>query len=242
MAVESFIPPSDVKQTVEKKVREKPSLSELTTVESPGKPIPASSLPEPKKIRKRKTRAKVPKERIKISPAKRDSILIVTEKPQAAFKIATALGTPRKYSENKVPFYELYKDNQKIIVGSAVGHLFNLTYEKGQTGYPIFKTTWVPSYEKKAVAFTKNYYNVLKKLSRRAKSIIIATDYDIEGEVIGWNVLRFLLKEKDAKRMKFSTLTKKRINKILRKSSKNIKLGASIRRRNKTSSRLAFRN
>ena len=46
MAVESFIKPSNVKMTVEKIVQQKPTLSELTTIESPGKPSPASLLEE----------------------------------------------------------------------------------------------------------------------------------------------------------------------------------------------------
>ena len=210
MAIEAFIPLLDAKQTVEKKVKEKPREEDLVTIESPGRPMPAIKLESPRKKRRRKTE-KAEDKNVKIRRAKKDSVLVITEKPQAANKIAFALGIARKYSENNVPFYEVKKNGEKIIVASAVGHLFNLTYEKGQKGYPIFKTTWVPSYSNsKSAAFTKKYYDVLKKLSARAKEVFIATDYDIEGEVIGWNVLRFIMKEmeKNAKRMKFSTLTK----------------------------------
>ncbi len=212
MPIQSYPPTTDAKITVEKTVKRKPSTEELTTIEKPGKPIPASEMEEfekekPKKTKKARRQNK-PKtqEATKISQ-KQDAILIITEKPQAALKIASALGDARKYSENNVPFYELEKNNEKIIVASAVGHLFNLTYVKGQTGWPIFKTEWVPSYTQKA-SYTKNYYDLIKKLSRRAKEIIVSTDYDIEGEVIGWNVLRFICSKEDAKRMKYSTLTK----------------------------------
>ena len=56
MAVKDFLTISDAKQTVEKIVPEKPSLAELTTVESPGRPSPANLLEEktPKKTRKSK--------------------------------------------------------------------------------------------------------------------------------------------------------------------------------------------
>lgn len=204
MPVESFIPVTDVKITTEKEVKRKPSIEELTTIESPGKPVPASFMAR----RKKKTKSEEKEKGVKIAPVKRDSILIITEKPQAALKIASALGTPRKYSDEKVSWYEVEHDGKKIIVASAVGHLYNLTYSKGQKGWPIFETEWEPSYEKKSAAFTKKYYEVLVNLCRKAKEIIIATDFDIEGEVIGWNVLRFICKEKSAKRMKFSTLTK----------------------------------
>jgi DNA topoisomerase-1 len=73
----------------------------------------------------------------------------------------------------------------------------------------------VPSHTRsKASAFTKKYLETLKKLSRKAKEFIIATDYDIEGEVIGWNVLRFIAGKETAKRMKYSTLTKTELEKL----------------------------
>ena len=132
-----------------------------------------------------------------------DSILIITEKPQAALKISSALGRARKLAEAGVPYYELERAGKKIIVACAVGHLFGLIGK--EKGWPVFNIEWQPSYKKNA--WTKKYYNALVKLSRRASSFIVATDYDVEGEVIGWNILRFIARQKDARRMKFSTLT-----------------------------------
>ena len=224
MPVESFIQPSESKITIEKPVKAKPSAKELTTIEKPGREISEdeNSLEIVAEKPAKKQRAKATP---KISAPKKDSILIVTEKPQAALKIASALGEPRKYSENNVPYYELSKDGKKIIVASAVGHLFNLTYQKGQSGWPIFKLEWKPSYTEKHAAFTKNYYNLLKKLGVRANEVIIATDYDVEGEVIGWNVLRFIISAKDAKRMKYSTLTKNELLQAYEKPMKTLDWG-----------------
>ncbi len=213
MTVQDFLPIKDVKKTIEKEEKQKPTLAELTTIESPGRPVPAESL-EDDKIKK--TRRKQKKERVipnKIEQPKQDSILIITEKPQAANKIASSLGSYSKYSENNVSYYEVERDGKTIIVASAVGHLFGLTYKPGQKGWPIFEVEWRPSYEKESSAFTKRYYDLLKKLAKRAKEIIIATDYDIEGEVIGWNVVRFICKKDTAKRMKYSTLTKTELEK-----------------------------
>ncbi len=208
MAVKDFLSPTDAKQPVEKPVKPHPTTQELTTVETPGKPVPMK-LETPTKKKKRARKKKATIEPIKISKPIKDSILIVTEKPQAAQKIAEALGTPRKItSPDKVSYFELTKDGKTILVASAVGHLFNLTYSKGQKGWPIFKIEWEPSFNKKSAAFTKKYLDVLKKLARKAEQVIIATDYDIEGEVIGWNVLRFICGKQTAKRMKYSTLTK----------------------------------
>ena len=44
MTVNDFITISDAKMVTEKKVKQKPSLAELTKVESPGKPTPALQL------------------------------------------------------------------------------------------------------------------------------------------------------------------------------------------------------
>ena len=138
--------------------------------------------------------------------------LIITEKPSASKRIADALAEDKakKHSVDGVPYYELKRKGHEIVVACAVGHLYTLAEAKpdGYT-YPIFDVAWKPTYEiNKESKFSKKYNDVIKKLSRNADSYTIATDYDVEGEVIGLNVLRFTCNKKDAARMKFSTLTK----------------------------------
>lgn len=154
-------------------------------------------------------------------------ILIITEKPQAALKIASALGDYRKYSDEGVPYYELERNNEKIVVACAVGHLFTLNQKAGQSGFPIFELEWIPSYLKKA-EFTKKYYFTLLRLVKDAKEFIVATDYDIEGEVIGYNVIRYIAEQKDAKRMKFSSLTKDELERAYENKSETIDWGLAI--------------
>ena len=141
--------------------------------------------------------------------------LIITEKPQAAMKIAYALAdiTPVKKNIQGVPYYEVVHNDKKILVGCAVGHLYGLRQKEGQKGYPVFEIEWAPSYEKKGGEYTKKYVSVLKNLSKMATEFIVACDYDIEGELIGLNVLRFICEQEDGKRMRFSTLTKPDISK-----------------------------
>jgi len=137
--------------------------------------------------------------------------LIITEKPQAAKKIAAALAdaTPKKESHNKVPYYRITHHGKEIVVASAVGHLFSVSEKnKGKWEYPIFDIEWVQSSKvQKASAFTSKYVTVLRKLSKGADSFTVACDFDVEGEVIGYNVIKHIAKKKDARRMKFSTLT-----------------------------------
>ncbi len=155
--------------------------------------------------------------------------LIVTEKPAAALKIAEALadGKPIKENYQGVPYYKIIHGKKDIVVACAVGHLYGLA-EKVKKGweFPVFDIEWKPVSETtKSSAFTKKYLNTLKKLSKGANSFTIATDFDIEGEVIGLNVIRFACNQKDANRMKFSTLTKDELRESYKNKSKHIDWG-----------------
>src|SRR3989344_1879869 len=207
VAVKDFILLGDVKMTIEKEVKRKPSVEELTTIETPGKPVPATNFEKKRRPAPQKKQSITKKVREPIFKPIKNTVLIITEKPQAAQKIASALGSPIKRSEDGVPYYELTRNGKIITVASAVGHLFNLTYSEGQRGWPLFELEWQPSYVRKESAFTKKYYDTLAGLAKTAETLIVATDYDVEGEVIGWNVVRFICRKTTAKRMKFSTLT-----------------------------------
>ncbi len=154
--------------------------------------------------------------------------LIVTEKPQAAMKIADALGKSEKRNMHGIPYYEVSRNGKEIIVACAVGHLFTLSQTQKGSGYPVFDIAWIPNYMAKKADFTKKYYDTLFSLAKSAGSITIATDYDIEGEVIGLNVMRFIAGQKDANRMKYSTLTKPELNSSYEDKSSSINWGQAI--------------
>ncbi|MBI4148931.1 DNA topoisomerase I [Candidatus Woesearchaeota archaeon] len=137
--------------------------------------------------------------------------LIITEKPKASQKIAEALadGSPVKHAEHGVPYYEIRHNGKRIIVGCAVGHLYTVAEKAKSWKYPVFEVEWKPTADiAKGADFTKKYLQVLKKLAKEADEFTVACDYDVEGEVIGLNVIRYACSQKDAARMKFSTLTK----------------------------------
>ncbi len=137
--------------------------------------------------------------------------LLISEKPQAAQRIAQALAENKvkKHTRYGAYWLEFERKGKKHICVPAVGHLFVLNTKKGSGwNYPTFDLEWVPTSTQKGSEFTKKYYKNIEKVVKDADSFIIATDYDTEGEVIGFNILRFLCNKKDAKRMKFSTLTK----------------------------------
>ena len=225
---ESYFPvdKSDLRNAIEKEYKQFDE-KDLQKTEVEGKK-------KPKKKVRRKTK-RVAKKRVgkiefkpqKIALKKDGYELIITEKPQAAMKISLALGKAKK-SNTPVPYYEVNRDGKNIIVACAVGHLFTLKQNKAGSEIPEFDISWVPNYMARKNDFTKRYYDVLLRLSKKAGSITVATDYDVEGEVIGLNVVRFICGQKDANRMKFSTLTEKELNKSYDEKSKSLNWGQAI--------------
>jgi DNA topoisomerase-1 len=137
--------------------------------------------------------------------------LIITEKPTAAKRIAHALAETvvHRFSNKGAAYYKITRDGKEFVVVPAVGHLFVLDEtEKGvKWKYPVFSVDWKPTYIEKGNEWSKKYFDNVSELAKGAKDYISACDYDIEGSVIAFNVLRFICKVKDGKRMKFSTLT-----------------------------------
>lgn len=137
--------------------------------------------------------------------------MIISEKPSSAKKIAESLadGKAKKKANGKIPYYELKRNGKDIVVGCAAGHLFTVAEKNKSNKYPSFDLEWKASAEaSKSAAFSKPYLTTLKKLAKDANVFTVATDYDVEGEVIGLNIIKYIAKQKDARRMKFSTLTK----------------------------------
>ena len=156
--------------------------------------------------------------------------LIICEKPAQAQKIAIALADtkPISHKKGKVTYYEIKRGNNHIFVGCAVGHLFGLA-EKIKTkwaDYPSFKIDWIPKFEiNKGSAYTKSYLTTLKQLGKKADTITVATDYDTEGAVIGYTTVKYGLGKDDARRMKFSTLTKDELQKSYENADSNLDMG-----------------
>ncbi len=137
-------------------------------------------------------------------------VLIIAEKPSAARKIALALsqGKPVYKKKRGAQYIEIERDGKKMVVVPAVGHLFTLQEKTKTWDYPVFDVEWVPTFTQKGSAYAKPYYENIRELARNAGDVIVATDLDIEGETIAYNILRFLCGRENAKRMEFSTLTK----------------------------------
>ena len=142
--------------------------------------------------------------------------LIVTEKPDAANRIATALdedGKPKKNFSNGVPYYQAYRDGN-IVVVPALGHLYTLASKKKVHTYPVFEYQWVPRYQaERGASRIRTWLKVISQLALDAEDFVDACDFDIEGSIIGYFILKYACggKEKEARRMKYSTLTEEEL-------------------------------
>jgi DNA topoisomerase-1 len=146
--------------------------------------------------------------------------LIIAEKPSVARRIVSSLASKyEKFRKYNVSYYKLSIGNEEYYVASAVGHIFTIAQKGNERSYPIFDVCWKPSFEvSKQAYFTKNYFLVLNELAKKCNKFINACDFDIEGSVIGTNIIKFFGNLESAYRMKFSTLT----NEELQKSFKNL--------------------
>jgi DNA topoisomerase-1 len=141
--------------------------------------------------------------------------LIVAEKPDAALHVAEALsesGSPRRILVDGVPFFEVYSDTRRILVCSALGHLYAVAAKepRGQSAYPVWEFAWKPKHlVQRGQERQKKWIQAIAKVSQQADRFIDACDFDLEGSLIGYMILKYACQGADekAQRMKFSTLT-----------------------------------
>lgn len=131
-------------------------------------------------------------------------ILVIAEKPDAAYHIATALDSQSKEIKTYSWRYWLaHRNGLEYVVCPASGHLYDMGSRKGSSSiYPVFDVFWKESKSK-----TQN--RIFRSLSKGANKLVVACDYDIEGDTIGYNVIKYacLADPSVAFRARFSTLT-----------------------------------
>ncbi|MDE1869807.1 MAG: DNA topoisomerase I [Candidatus Micrarchaeota archaeon] len=145
--------------------------------------------------------------------------LIIAEKPSVALTIAMAFsqGPPQRKTVNGVPYYEIPTGEDTLYIVAAAGHLFTIRQKEGTSGFPVFNVEWVPSYKQNESSyFTKRYLDTIEVIAKRCSVFINACDYDIEGTVIGTNIIKFVTNgnvnapiiSSNIRRMRFSTTTR----------------------------------
>jgi DNA topoisomerase-1 len=138
-------------------------------------------------------------------------ILVISEKSNAAARIAYILSnaTTKRKNMGGVQVFEFNREGDEYWVVGLRGHIIEIDYPEEFNDWnaidPKQLVYAVP--EKRVMA--KNIISILTDLGKLADQIIIATDYDREGELIGLETVHLLgVDMSKVKRSKFSAFTK----------------------------------
>lgn len=143
--------------------------------------------------------------------------LIVTEKDTAAKKIADILGggKVKKDSYYKVPIYTFSNGSEAGVEYSCIGlkgHILRLEYPEEYSDWRKVEPKELIDAELIKAPSAKAVVRALKKTAKEAEHLIIATDYDREGELIGVEAMEQALEAhpdlaKSVQRARYSALT-----------------------------------
>jgi DNA topoisomerase I len=155
--------------------------------------------------------------------------LIVTEKNNSAKKIAEILGAanggPAVDRTFRVPYYTWSDgDGEQMSIGLK-GHVLGPAFPEGYSNWQKTDLHDLIDAELIKEPTDKNVVKAIKKVAKEADELVIATDFDREGELIGLEALEEMLdanpalgtrEEADAgtlriKRARYSALTKEEI-------------------------------
>jgi len=151
--------------------------------------------------------------------------LIVTEKNNSAKKIAEILSDGQAKADKvyKVPFYTWSDgDGEQMTIGLK-GHVMNPAFPDGYSNWQQTDLHELIDADLIKEPTDKNVVRAIRKVAKDADEIVIATDYDREGELIGLEALEQIVEANPAvteggiatqprvKRARYSALTKEEI-------------------------------
>lgn len=137
--------------------------------------------------------------------------LIITEKANAARRISTILSDGKSKSTSSggvtVISFEAGGDEYKVV--SLRGHIIELDYPEEYNDWSATDPAELVHAPQVKTVKVKSILNTIKELASVADEVIIATDYDREGELIGMETVKEIgVDLGSVKRAKFSALTK----------------------------------
>jgi DNA topoisomerase-1 len=120
--------------------------------------------------------------------------LIVTEKNNSAKKIAQILGGhPSSDATFKVPFYTWQdKDGEHMAIGLK-GHVLGPAFPESYASWQKTDLHDLIDAELIKEPTNKNVVKAIRKVAKQADELVIATDFDREGELIGLEALEEML-------------------------------------------------
>jgi len=142
------------------------------------------------------------------------NVLVIAEKRNAAQRIAKILsnGKFETVRKGRNVYYSFNKGGDRYFIVSLRGHIIQLDYPEKFKSWNIEDLQKLVDEEPVKMIKEKGVANILRTLGKDADIVIIATDYDREGELIGVEALS-LIPRRPVKRAKFSALTEEEIRK-----------------------------
>jgi len=144
--------------------------------------------------------------------------LVICEKNIAARRIAYILsgGSVKSTHLGQIPVYSFTKNNEPWTVIGLKGHIINLDYPSGFNQWNKIPPHQLIEVEPCKNVSEKGIASALKTLVKDTPSVIVATDFDREGELIGAEVVNLLRSYNpalhDIKRARYSAITPFEIN------------------------------
>ncbi|MGH2997058.1 MAG: toprim domain-containing protein, partial [Gaiellaceae bacterium] len=112
--------------------------------------------------------------------------LIVTEKNNSAKKIAEILGDgPKADASYKVPFYTWSDGDGDHMAIGLKGHVLGPAFPEGYSNWQQTDLHELIDAELIKEPTDKNVVKAVRKVAKDAAELVIATDFDREGELIG---------------------------------------------------------
>jgi DNA topoisomerase-1 len=126
--------------------------------------------------------------------------LIITEKNNSAKKIAEILssGSAKDGASYKVPFYEWSDAEGEHTTIGLKGHVMNPAFPDGYSNWQETDLHELIDADLIKEPTDKNVVKAIRKAANGADEIVIATDYDREGELIGLEALEQVVEENPA--------------------------------------------
>src|SRR3954463_10043784 len=121
--------------------------------------------------------------------------LIVTEKNNSAKKIAEILsgGDAKADAAYKVPFYTWSDEGGEQMTVGLKGHVMSPAFTEGYSNWQETDLHELIDAEIVKEPTDKNVVKAVKKVAKDADEVVIATDYDREGELIGLEALEAII-------------------------------------------------
>ena len=144
--------------------------------------------------------------------------LVICEKNIAAKRIAYILsgGNVKSQYLGKIPVYSFTKNDEQWNIIGLKGHIINLDYPSGFNQWTKIPPNQLIDVEPCKDVSEKGIASALKALVKDTPRLIVATDFDREGELIGVEVVNLLRSYNpsitDIKRARYSAITPYEIN------------------------------